>query len=256
MTRRAARSEPDDPAAAPAHDRPWASRFWYEVIRLTAFVLFTATGGFRSGGRHNMPAAGGILLISNHVSFLDVFVLGVSLHRQLNYVARSTLFVPVLGAFIRSVGGFPIQRDGMGASGLKETLRRLRNGGVVILFPEGTRSEDGRLGALKSGISVLAKRARVPIVPAAMAGSFEAWPRHRLFPRPHPIRIEYGPAIYPAEVADLPPEAVTALLHDRILDCHRRAIRGLAFDLGVNLPPPDVMTVRDKRPLGESPGFD
>lgn len=236
MTGKTANPEPDVPPAAPAHDRSWLSRLWYTVVQLTAFVVFTATGGFRAGGRHHIPAAGGVLLISNHVSFLDVFVMGSSVHRQLNFVARSTLFLPVLGPLMRSVGAFPIQREGMGVSGLKETLRRLRNGGIVLLFPEGTRSEDGRLCILKSGISVLAKRARVPIVPAAMAGSFEAWPRDRRLPRPHPIRIEYGPAIHPAEIAGLAPEAVTALLHDRILDCHLRAVRGLAGDRGIEPP--------------------
>ena len=100
------------------------------------------------------------------MSFLDVFFVGIPLQRPLNYVARSTLFVPVLGPFIRSVGGFPIQREGIGASGMKETLKRLRAGGIVALFPEGTRSPDGELGPLKPGIAVLASRVGVPVVPA------------------------------------------------------------------------------------------
>ena len=180
-----------------------------------------------------MPPSGGVLLVSNHLSYLDVFVLGVSAIRPLNYVARSTLFVPVVGPFIRSVGGFPIQREGMGASGLKETLRRLRNGGVVILFPEGTRSEDGQLGALKPGVAILALKARVPIVPAAVAGSFESWPRRRIIPRPYPIRIEYGVPIVPAELAGLSTESITLLIRDRIAACRQLAQAGLSRDLGL-----------------------
>src|SRR5439155_2031754 len=133
----------------------------------------------RATRRRNVSRSGGAILVSNHLSHLDVFALGLSFPRPLNYVARSTLFFPPLGALIRSVGGFPIQREGMGAQGLKETLRRLRAGGIVTLFPEGTRSRDGELGPLKSGIAVLASRARVPIIPAALAGTFEAWPRSR-----------------------------------------------------------------------------
>lgn len=237
---RAAAPDAGEPAPTD-HDRPWPLRAWYELIRVVVEVVFIATGGLRATGRHHMPDSGGVLLVSNHLSYLDVFVLGIPLRRRLNYVARSTLFLPGLGALIRSVGGFPIQREGMGASGLKETLKRLRRGGVVILFPEGTRSPDGRVGPLKPGIAVLATRAAVPVVPAAVAGTFQAWPRRQPFPRPHPIRIVYGPALTPAELDGLAPEAVTALLADRIAACHRDALRGLAADLG-------------REPTGDAPG--
>jgi len=220
-----------DAADPPRHDRSRLSRTWYAAIRFASISMFAATGGVRSGGRHNVPAGGPALLVSNHLSYLDVFVLSLPLRRPLNYVARSTLFLPGLGSLIRSVGGFAIQREGMGVSGLKETLRRLRNGGIVLLFPEGTRSLDGRIGELKPGIAALASRAGVPVVPAAVAGTFEAWPRRHLFPLPHPIRIEYGPAIFPADLAGMAPEAVTGLIRDRIADCQREALRGLTRDL-------------------------
>ena len=218
--------------ATPKHDRSLLSRLWYDLVRQLAFVAFTIGGGLRAGGRNNIPMSGGCLLVSNHFSYLDVFALGIPAKRPLNYVARSTLFFPPLGALIRSVGGFPIQREGMGASGLKETLRRLRNGGVVILFPEGTRSPDGRLQELKSGIAVLAVRGRVPILPAGVAGTFEAWPRNRKLPHPHPVRVEFGPPIRPEELIGLKNDEITSLIHERIDRCHREALRGLARDLG------------------------
>jgi 1-acyl-sn-glycerol-3-phosphate acyltransferase len=120
----------------------------------------------------------------------------------------------------------------MGASGLKETLRRLRNGGIVVLFPEGTRSRDGRIAELKSGIAVLASRARVPIVPAGIAGTFESWPRGEPVPRPHAIRVHFGSPIPPEEIAGLDPEAITALIRTRMVECERQARRHLARDLG------------------------
>ncbi len=106
------------PTASERH-RSWPKVLWYRFVRYSVTCLLAATGGVRASGVRNIPRSGGALLVSNHLSYLDVFVLGLPSPRMLNYVARSTLFLPVLGALIRSVGGFPIQREGMGASGLK-----------------------------------------------------------------------------------------------------------------------------------------
>ncbi len=151
--------------------------------------------------------------------------------RPLNFMARLTLFFPVLACLMRSVGAFPIQREGIGASGMKETLRRLRAGGIVTLFPEGTRSPDGELGPLKAGIAVLVTRAGVPVVPVGLAGLFEVWPRTRPFPLGHPVRIHFGAAIYPEELSGMETQAITALIRQRMEDCRLEAWRGLRRDL-------------------------
>jgi 1-acyl-sn-glycerol-3-phosphate acyltransferase len=218
------------PNSAP-RDRSVAAVMWYHTVRCLLAILATVVMRWRATGQGNVPATGGALLVSNHVSFLDVVFLGLPLRRPLNYVARSTLFVSILGWFIRSVGAFPIQREGMGASGMKETLRRLRAGGIVTLFPEGTRSHDGRLGMLKPGIAVLVQRVGVPVVPAGLAGMFDIWPRSRLFPVPHPIRIHYGRPIYPDELAGLDTEAITALIRDRMEESLLEARRALQSDM-------------------------
>jgi 1-acyl-sn-glycerol-3-phosphate acyltransferase len=216
---------------AGGRDRSLALMAWYRGVRFVTATLAAVLLRWRATGHRNVPEAGGVLLVSNHLSYLDVFFLGIPLRRPLNYVARSTLFLPVLGTLIRSVGGFPIQREGMGASGMKETLRRLRAGGIVTLFPEGTRSPDGELGALKSGIAVLVARAGVPVVPVGLAGTFEIWPRSRLVPVPHPIRIHYGRPIRPDELAGMAAEAVTALIRERLAECRLEALRGLRRDM-------------------------
>jgi len=204
---------------------------WYRFVQYLCATLSLVILRWRATGQRNVPDSGGVLLVCNHVSFLDVFFLGIPLRRTLGFVARSTLFVPVLGALIRSVGGFPIQREGIGAAGMKETLRRLRAGGIVALFPEGTRSRDGQLGSLKPGIAALAARVGVPVVPAGLAGMFEIWPRSRRIPVPHPVRIHYGPPISPHELAGLDTESATALIRARMRESHLEACRALQGDL-------------------------
>ncbi len=205
---------------------------WYRLIQQVSIVIFSICGGVRATGKRRFPKRGGALLVSNHLSFWDVFILGLLLPRPLNYVARSTLFFPPLGALIRSVGGFPIERDRIGSEGYKETLRRLRAGGIVTLFPEGTRSKDGQLGPLKPGVATLASRAKVPIIPAGLAGTFEAWPRGQRWPRPHPIRVHYGPPIPPEALDGLDSEAATALIETQLRNACEVARKELQADLG------------------------
>jgi cytidylate kinase len=216
---------------APHWDRPLRKLIWYRFVQYGCACLALILLRWRAKGQGHIPATGGALLVCNHVSFLDVFFVGIPLRRPLNYVARSTLFVPVLGMLIRSVGGFPIQREGIGASGVKETLKRVRAGGIVALFPEGTRSHDGALGPLKPGIAVLAGRVGVPVIPAAVAGLHESWPRSRLAPLPHPVRVHYGPPIMPEELAGLDAQAITELIRRRMLVIHEEACRALRNDL-------------------------
>jgi 1-acyl-sn-glycerol-3-phosphate acyltransferase len=201
------------------------------MVQWFVSTLLACGYGLRATGRENIPKTGPVLLVSNHLSHLDVLVIGILLPRPLNYVARSSLFFWPLARVITSLGAFPIQRDGIGAQGLKETLRRLRGGGIVTLFPEGTRSPDGELAELKPGIALLAVKAKAPILPAAVAGTFEAWPKGRPLPSPHPVRVHFGPPIPADEASVLSPEDLTALIRQRILACQQAARTGIAGDL-------------------------
>lgn len=221
---------PTTPDHAP--ERPPLALAWYATVRGGAVGVGVLFGPQVTVGREHVPIRGGALLVANHASFLDVFVLGAAILRPLNFVARSTLFVGPLGWMIRSVGGFPIQREGIGASGVKETLRRARGGGIVALFPEGTRSPDGRLAALKPGIAALAQRVGVPVIPVAIAGTFRAWPRHRALPEPGPVHVDIGPPIAAGSIAGLPTEAVTALIQARLQAGLDRANAALARERG------------------------
>jgi 1-acyl-sn-glycerol-3-phosphate acyltransferase len=107
----------------------------------------------------------------------------------------------------------------------------------VTVFPEGSRTADGRLGEFKPGFAIIAKRAGVPIVPVAIVGAFQCWPRSRRFPRPGRIRLEFGPAISAAEVAALDEEALFAECVRRIRACDARGRAALQGDATVPPPP-------------------
>jgi len=162
--------------------------------------------------------------MSNHQSNLDPVIIGLCCERRLNYVARQTLltFAP-LRWLLNSLDTIPIDRDGIGLGGLKETLRRLKRGELVLLFPEGTRTRDGEVQAIKPGFCALARRAEVPLVPVAMDGAFDAWPRQRGFPRPAVIHVQFGEPILPEQVKLLSDEQLVREVERRIRDCHVRA---------------------------------
>ncbi|MCG3129039.1 MAG: 1-acyl-sn-glycerol-3-phosphate acyltransferase [Phycisphaerae bacterium] len=167
-------------------------------------------------GQQRVPLTGGVLILSNHQSYLDPILVGMPLFREAAFMARDTLFRGALGRLIRHLNAFPVRRATADVSAIKETLRRLRTGWAVIAFPEGTRSVDGSIGTMRSGMAVIARRAEVPIVPAFIDGAFEAWPRNARWPQPHTINVAYGAPIAPAEYAGLSDDQLIELVRTRI----------------------------------------
>ena len=140
-----------------------------------------------------VPETGAVILASNHASFLDPPLVGAGLKRGINYLARESLFrFPGFGALLRSWSAVPVDRDGGGAAGLKAILDRLLAGGGIILFPEGTRTRDGNLQRARSGIGLVVIKSTAPVVPVRVFGTYEAYGRHIIFPRPGRIAVKYG----------------------------------------------------------------
>ncbi len=140
-----------------------------------------------------VPLSGPVILASNHASYLDPPLVGSGLPRDINYLARESLFrFPVVGAILRSWNSVPVDRDGGGAKGLKMILDRLLKGGAIILFPEGTRTRDGNLQPARSGIGLTVIKSDAPVVPVRVFGTYEAYGRHMKFPRPRRITVKYG----------------------------------------------------------------
>lgn len=141
----------------------------------------------------NVPTDGPVILASNHASFIDPPLVGAGIRRMVNFLARDTLFdVPVIGAMLRSWKVVPVDREGGGGAGLKAILDRLLNGGVILLFPEGTRTPDGQLRPAKSGIGLTVIKSNAPVVPVRVSGTFEAYHRGLKWPRPRRVSVRYG----------------------------------------------------------------
>lgn len=145
-------------------------------------------------GVGHVPSDGPVLLLSNHQSYLDPVLLGVQLRRPVCYLAKSELFAnPAFGWLIRALNAFPIGRGTSDVGAMKEALRRLEEGRVLNVYPEGSRSRDGEIGPVLPGVALLIRRSGVPVVPAVIDGSFDAWPRWRTLPCPRPVRVRFGP---------------------------------------------------------------
>jgi 1-acyl-sn-glycerol-3-phosphate acyltransferase len=162
-----------------------------------AWCCFRATYKFYFGWRvfnaERVPLKGPVILASNHASFLDPPLVGSGLHRDINYLARESLFrFPVVGAILRSWNSVPVDREGGGARGLKAILERLLAGGGIILFPEGTRTHDGKLQPARAGIGLTVIKSDAPVVPVRVFGTFEAFGRHLRLPHPRRVAVKYG----------------------------------------------------------------
>lgn len=168
-------------------------------------LLFASYFRWHVANPERVPMRGPVILASNHASHLDPPLLGAGQPRALNYLARASLFnLPVAGWAMRNVNAVPVDRDGAGAAGLKAVFNRLRQGGAVVLFPEGSRTKDGLLQKARSGIGLIAIKSTAPVVPVRVFGTYKAWNRHMKVPMPMPVSVKYGE---PMDLSDLRMEA-------------------------------------------------
>jgi 1-acyl-sn-glycerol-3-phosphate acyltransferase len=169
------------------------------IIRTTADTLFRG----EVVGLDNVPRQGPFLMASNHCSHLDPPLLGCQIPHQIRFFARSTLWKPGLASWwLDTVETIPVDRDGADVTAMKKTIATLTAGNVVILFPEGTRSPDGHIQTAKPGVGMIACKARVPVVPARIFGSFDAFGREHRIPRPHPVSYVIGRPLLPKDFDD------------------------------------------------------
>ena len=175
--------------------------FFHSLCRLAHQMFFRGD----VSGLENLPKSGGYIVAANHASLLDPPMVGQFLNRQAAFFARKTLWKPGIAAWwLDAVGTIPVERDGgTSLDAIRRVLRALSEGKVVIMFPEGTRSADGALQSAKPGVGMLSCKAQVPVVPARIFGSFEAYGRDGGLHMGSPVAVSFGKPLSPAEY-DLP----------------------------------------------------
>ena len=169
----------------------------YRALKPVAVALMRLLFRLEVHGREQVPAAGPLLLVSNHVSLLDPPIVGGASPRDLHFMAKEELFgIPLLGWLIRRLNARPVKRDGSDGRALKTALRLLREGRALLVFPEGTRGVEGRLGEGKPGVGMLAVMSGATVVPVHVSGSGRALPAGRVVPRPAKVRVRFGPPLH------------------------------------------------------------
>jgi 1-acyl-sn-glycerol-3-phosphate acyltransferase len=170
--------------------------FWYLLGYSLSKVLAKTFFNYRVIGAENMIEEGPCIIAANHCSYLDPPLVGVACKRAIHYLARKSLLdVPVLGRILPQLNVIPVDQKNADRSALMGAIRVVRNGGAVLIFPEGTRSPDGRLQPAQPGIGMIAAKTRVPVVPVRISGSFNAYPRGAPWPRMIPLSVCIGPPI-------------------------------------------------------------
>ncbi|MEY2241756.1 lysophospholipid acyltransferase family protein [Streptomyces sp. BF23-18] len=180
----------------------------------------------RIEGLEHVPSSGRAIVAGNHLSFADHFLMPAILRRRITFLAKAEYFTGpgvkgrLTAAFFRSIGQIPVDRSGKeaGQAAIREGLGVLNKDELLGIYPEGTRSHDGRLYKGKVGVAVMALRAQAPVVPCAMIGTFEAQPPGRKLPRIHPVVIRFGKPLDFSRYAGLEGEkAVLRAITDEIM---------------------------------------
>ncbi|MDR0270288.1 lysophospholipid acyltransferase family protein [Paenibacillus sp.] len=180
---------------------------FYVFCRGLLRALFAVMYRLEAVGKENIPEEGGVLLCSNHISVRDPITVGIKIDRQVKFMAKAELFkVPVLGMIVTNLGAFPVKRGGVSKESFKTSLKILKSGEVMGIFPEGTRNSDS--GAAKRGAATFALRSGAAVVPAAIIGNY------KLFRK---MKVIYGKPIDISEFADMESGEAIEAVSDKMM---------------------------------------
>lgn len=174
-------------------DKQRMKKFWlFNLTRLTIGVICRLYFRIEFEGVERAPVAGPMIVAPNHVSYLDPFWVSIPIGRPLRYMTWDKLTrLPLLGHLIRAYGAFPVKIEKGDCAAFRRSLEQLRQGGGLMIFPEGERTRTGRLMPFKPGVIRLALETDAPIVPVTIIGGYRAYSPRHCFPRPYKVKIIY-----------------------------------------------------------------
>lgn len=190
----------------------------HNVSRVICVFTIWCCYPFRVTGKENVPESGPLLILSNHQSFLDPIFCQVPIRRNFCFVARDTLWqVPVFGAILKWLYAIPIRRGEADLPAIKTIIETLKTGRAVLIYPEATRTSDGRISEIKPGFSLLSRRSGADVLPMIIDGPFDAWPRTKKFPAVgHQILVSYGKPIPAQRVKEMGDEQFARYITDEM----------------------------------------
>ncbi len=143
-----------------------------------------------------VPTTGGFVVAANHTSYLDIPLLGCGMRRRAWYLGRSDLFpVPGLNRLLQWLGWIPLRLGRLDRDAFGKAISLVNEGKVVVIFPEGSRSDDGQLQPAKAGIGMIVAQTGCPVIPAYLKGTYDVLPVRAKWPRFRPVTVTYGEPI-------------------------------------------------------------
>ena len=192
----------------------WALEMIREVVAVSSRILWK----IEFVGLENVPRNGGLIIASNHQTYIDPFWLSLPIKRPTRYLAWSAAFNwPIVGRCLTWFGAWPLALEGSDPAAIRRSLQWLRDGGAVVIFPEGARSNPtGTLERFKAGAVRLALEANVPILPVTIRGGNQIWPKGSRLPRLGKVVITYHPLYHAAPNVNEEPRACARRESERL----------------------------------------
>ncbi len=166
---------------------------FYTIVKGILAILIWLFFKFRVFGAENIPKEGGVIIASNHASYFDIPFLACGIARRADFVAKSELFNNrIFGWILKRLGTFPVKRGSIDRWAISEATKRLRDGRVIVIYPEGARSKDGRLSDPKRGIGMVVALSGAMVIPSFIMGTDSVLPRGARRIRLNPVRLYLG----------------------------------------------------------------